>query len=68
MLEVYERKKAKYQDLASTLRDRFGQQGKKVQILKWVVGVRGVLHVASIQQAIAFMEVLVTKRKDLLRA
>ncbi len=32
-----------------------------------LVGVRGVLHVEGIQQAVAFMEVLATKRKCLLR-
>jgi hypothetical protein len=29
ILEAYERKKAKYQDLASTFRERFGRQGCK---------------------------------------
>ncbi len=33
ILEAYERKKAKYQDLAGTLRERFGRQGWKVQVL-----------------------------------
>jgi len=67
ILEAYERKKAKYQDLASTLRERFGHQGWKVQVLPWVVGVRGVLHVEGIEQAMAFMEVPAAKRKGLLR-
>ncbi len=67
ILESYERKKAKYNDLASNLRERFGRQGWKVQVLPWVVGVRGVLHVEGIQQATAFMEVPAAKRKGLLR-
>ncbi len=64
ILEAYERK---YQDLASTLRKRFGRQGWKVQVLPWMVGVKGFLHVESIEQAMAFMEVPATKRKGLLR-
>jgi hypothetical protein len=67
ILEAYERKKAKYKDLANTLRERFGRQGWKVQVLPWVVGVRGVLHVEGIEQAMAFMEVPAAKRKGLLR-
>ncbi len=79
ILEAYERKKTKYQDLASILRERFGRQGWKVQVFPWVIGVRGVLqvegiqqargvmHVEGIQQAMAFMEVPAAKRKGLLR-
>ncbi len=67
ILEAYERKKTKYQDLASTLRERFGHQGWKVQVLPWVVGVRRVLHMEGIEQAMAFMDVPAAKRKGLLR-
>ncbi len=54
--EAYERKEVKYRDLATAFREHFGSHGWTVQVLPWVVVVRGVLHVARIRQAMAFLE------------
>jgi ribonuclease HI len=64
---AYERKKTKYQDLAQAIGDRPCDPGWRVQVLPWVVGVRGVLDAAGIQQAMAFLELPAPKRKEILR-
>ena len=67
MCEAYARKKRKYQDLANSLSALFRSQGRRVQVLPWVVGTRGVLDADGISKAMVFMEVPEQRRKDLLR-
>ena len=38
-----------------------------MEVLPWVVGVRGVLDTTGIQQAMAFLELPALKRKEILR-
>ena len=64
---AYERKKAKYQDLAQAIGRPPCDPGWRVQVLPWVVGVRGVLDATGIQQAMAFLELPALKRKEILR-
>ncbi len=64
--EAYERKLTKYQiwheQYASNVATESGVQG-----LPWVVGTRGVLDATGIRQAMAYMEVPASKRKDRFR-
>ena len=64
---AHERKKAKYQDLAQAIGGRPCDPGWRVQVLPWVVGVRGVLDATGIQQAMTFLELPASKRKEILR-
>jgi hypothetical protein len=67
ILAAYERKKDKYQDLARAVGERLREPGWKVEVLPWVVGTCGVLDAAGIQQAMTFLEIPASKRKEMLR-
>jgi len=60
------RKIHKYQALADALLEQ-ASCGWSVQVLPWVVGVRGVVDAAGIQRAMAYLEIPTSKRGGLLR-
>ena len=60
------RKINKYQALADALLEQ-ASSGWSVQVLPWVVGVRGVVDAAGIQRAMAYLEIPASKRGGLLR-
>ena len=68
ILVAAERKVTAYEGLAHALMQLNSQAGWRVEVLPWVVGVRGVLDVAGITRAADFLGVPTQKRQGLLRA
>jgi len=68
ILMAAERKVAAYAGLACALMEPSSQAGWRVEVLPWVVGVRGVLDVAGITHAADFLGIPTQKRQGLLRA
>ncbi len=68
ILVAAERKVTAYEGLAHALMQLNSQAGWRVEVLPWVVGVRGLLDVAGITRAADFLGVPTQKRQGLLRA
>ena len=65
--EAFERKLHKYQPLATEIARHLGDLEWQVDVLPWVVGVRGVVDAAGLQRAMAFLGVPADKRCGLTR-
>jgi len=61
------RKMEAYGPLMAALRNLYGGQDWTVEVLPWVVGVRGILDATGIQRAFAFLDIPVQRRQGLLR-
>ena len=68
ILVAAKRKIAAYEGVARALTQLNSPAGWRVEVLPWVVGVRGVLDVAGITHAADFLGVPMQKRQGLLRA
>ena len=68
VLVAAERKVVRYDDLARAIAQIRSPARWQVDVLPWVVGVRGVLDVAGITRAVEFLGVPAQKRQGLLRA
>ena len=66
--QAVERKIETYGALATGLRQRYGRLNWQVEILPWVVGVRGVVDAAGIHRALEFLDIPVQRRQALIRS
>ena len=62
-----ERKFETYGELAQALRQLYTGAEWRVEILPWVVGVRGILDTVGIGRALEFLDVPVQKRQGLMK-
>ena len=62
-----ERKFETYGELAQALRQLYTRAEWRVEILPWVVGVRGILDTVGIGRALEFLDVPVQKRQGLMK-
>jgi len=67
MIMAAERKQESYKELADVLRQIYGRTEWRIEVLPWVVGVRGVVDAAGIHRAMAFLDIPQQRRSSFVR-
>ena len=63
--EAYRSKKRKYGPVRSALH-HYIREGWTIEILRWVIGIRGLTDTASLQQALSFLDISQQKWRDII--